>query len=391
MTAWDVGALASPLTGAFLYHDTAHSLAAEGSPGERWPVVEGIPFLRADRTELAREALVRLDSGDEAGALASLLADQDGWARTPPPPLADRTRLVREAESLGFRDACTLLGYGPVGTYFAHRWSDPTYLSGLALAEAYWPGALPVFELACGPGHFLAAFARAGAPVAGGDLVFSKLWLARRYLAPEARLICFDAGAPWPLASAAFATVFCHDALYFLPEKPHVAAECLRVAGPEGRVLVGHAHNRLVDNLSAGAPLAPDEYAALFGGVATLYDDRELTAALVEGRAPCPASAEELAKAPAVALAAGVAAVGSSRPVVGGLAMPQPGTRLRRNPLYGGDGAIRWPSERYEREYGPLATYPMHADAPAEAVAGADPEVDALARRRVLVDLPDRW
>jgi len=390
VTAWGAGALKSPATGAFLYHDTAHSLAAEGIPGERWPVIEGIPFLRADRSELAHDVVARLDSGDEAGALILLLGDQDGWARTPPPPEPDRARLVREVDDLGFRDACALLGYGPVGIYFAYRWSDPTYLSGLALAEAYWPGPLPVFELACGPGHFLAAFARTGASVAGGDLVFSKLWLARRYLAPGARLICFDAGAPWPLAGAAFPTVFCHDALYFLPTKAHVAAECLRVAGPEGRVLIGHAHNRLVDNLSAGAPLAPGEYAALFDGVATLYDDRELTAALVESRPPRPAPAEGLAQASAVALAAGVAATEIPNPIAGGLAVPPPGTRLRRNPLYEA-GAIRWPSERYEREYGPLATYPMRADAPAEAIAGADPAVDALARCRVLVDLPDRW
>ena len=389
MTAWEAGGLASPATGASLYRDTPHSLAAEGVAGERWPVVEAIPFLRADRTELAREALARLDDGDKAGALVLLLADQDGWARTPPPPEADRARLVREVDWLSFRDACALLGFGPVGTYFAHRWSDPTFLSGLALAEAYGAGSGPVFELACGPGHFLAAFARAGAAVAGGDLVFSKLWLARRFLAPEARLVCFDAGAPWPLQNAAFPTVFCHDALYFLPEKAHVARECLRVAGPSGRVLVGHVHNRLVDNLSAGAPLAPAEYAALFGA-ATLYDDQELTAALVEARPPRPASAEALAEAPAVALAAGRAASEAPRPIAAGLAMPPPGTRLRRNPLYEA-GVLRWPSERYEREYGPLATYPTRTDAPDEAIAGADAAVDALARRRVLVDLPERW
>ncbi len=389
MTAWEAGALASPATGAFLYRDTVHSLAAEGNPGERWPVVEDIPFLRADRAELAREAVARLDAGDEAGALVLLLADQDGWARTSPPSGADRARLVREVNGLSFRDACTLLGYGPVGTYFAHRWSDPTFLSGLALAEAYRAGSGPIFELACGPGHFLAAFARAGVAVAGGDLVFSKLWLARRFLAPEARLVCFDAGAPWPLQDGAFPTVFCHDALYFLPEKAHVARECLRVAGPSGQVLVGHTHNQLVDNLSAGAPLAPAEYAALFGA-ATLYDDRELTAALVEARPPRPASAEALAAAPAVALAAGRAAAEAPRPVAAGLAVPPPGTRLRRNPLYEA-GAVCWPSERYEREYGPLATYPMRTDAPDEAVAGADASVDALARRRVLVDLPERW
>jgi SAM-dependent methyltransferase len=391
VTAWDAGALTSPLSGAFLYRDAAHSLAAEGVAGERWPVIEDIPFLRADRAALARDAVELLDAGNTAGALVLLLGDQDNWARTPSPPEADRARLVAEVDRLAFRDACALLGYGPVGTYFAHRWTDPTYLSGLALAEAYWPGRGSVFELACGPGHFLGAFARRGAEVAGADIVFSKLWLARRFLAPGARLACFDAAAPWPLEGGAFPTVFCHDALYFLPEKAHVARECLRVAGPDGRVLVGHAHNRLVDNLSAGAPLAPGEYAGLFGAAA-LYDDRELTAALVEARAPRPTSAAALSGAPAVALAAGSAAAEAPRPVVAGLAVPPPGTRLRRNPLYGGDGAIHWPSERYEREYGPLATYPPRAeDAPAEAVAGASAAVDALARRRVLVHLPERW
>lgn len=386
MTLWDDGALRSPLTGRVLHPEGAHALAA---PGERWPVVEAIPFLRADRQELAQAALQQLDAGNQEAALILLLGDQDGWARTPPPTEADRARLVRDTGRLTFRDACALLGYGPTGTYFAHRWTDPTYLSGLALAEAYWAGPGPIFELACGPGHFLAAFARAGAAVAGGDLVFSKLWLARRFLAPLATLVCFDAGRPWPLAGAAFVTVFCHDAFYFLPEKAHVAAECLRTVGQQGRVLIGHAHNRLVDNLSAGAPLAPGEYATLFGA-ATLFDDRELTASLVESRAPRPAPAATLDAVPAIALAAGGAAADTPRAVVAGLAMPPPGTRLRRNPLYEA-GAIRWPSERYAQEYGPLATYPAQADAPDAAVAGTSAAVDSLARRRVLVELPDRW
>jgi hypothetical protein len=70
--------------------------------------------------------------------------------------------------------------------------------------------------------------------------------------------------------------------------------------------------------------------------------------------------------------------------------MPSPGTKLRRNPLYVG-GAIAWPSPRYATEYAPLATYPAASDAPDEACAGANAAIDALARRRVLVDLPERW
>ncbi len=375
-------ALRSPVTDRPLLPDGPHSVAAEG---ERWPVLEDIPFLRADRRALADAVLVSLDAGDAETALVLLLGDQDDWARTPPPTEDARRAVVRNAASLTFRDAMDRLAFGAVGTYFAHRWSDPTFLSGLALAEAHWGAPARVFELACGAGHYLREFARAAPWVCGADIVFAKLWLARRYVAPAAHLLCFDAAAPWPLADGAADLVFCHDAFYFLPAKPHVAAEMLRVAGG-GQVLVGHAHNALVDNLSSGSPLPPAEYAALFG-TPLLYDDRELTAALVEGRAPVPDTPEGVADAPAVAMAAGA---GAPRPVLGGLAVPPRGAALRRNPLYAGLD-IRWPSERYEREYGPFVTYPLHADGPERAVAGADPATDHLARRRVLLDLPASW
>ena len=377
MTPWT--RLRSPLGGAPLEPDTPHSLAA---PGERWPVLEGIPFLRADRAPLAAAALSALDAGRTEDALVLLLADQDNWARTPPPAEPGCRTLARNAAELSFRAAMDLLAFGPVATYFAHRWSDPTFLSGLALAESHWHGG-PLLELACGAGHFLRAFARDHGPVAGADIVFAKLWLARRYLAPDAQLICFDAAQPWPFDARAFDTLFCHDAFYFLPDKPHVAAEMRRVAS---RILVGHAHNALVDNLSSGSPLSPADYAALFAAPA-LFDDRELTAALIEARAPRPASAAALAAAPAISIAANA---GPPRPVLGALALPQPGVPLRRNPLYQA-GEIRWPSDRYAAEYGPLVTYPLRTDAPETAIAGTDPATDALARRRVLLDLPQSW
>ena len=375
-------ALRSPVTGRPLLPDGPHSVA---SGDERWPVLEGIAFLRADRRALADAVLAALNVGDADAALVLLLGDQDNWARTPPPDEQARRDLIQNAAGLTFREAMDRLAFGPVGTYFAHRWSDPTFLSGLALAEAHWSAPDRVFELACGAGHYLREFARVAPWVAGADIVFAKLWLARRYVAPAAHLVCFDAAAPWPLADGAADLVFCHDAFYFLPEKPRVAAEMLRVAAG-GRVLVGHAHNALVDNLSSGSPLPPAEYAALFG-TPLLYDDRELTAALIERRAPVPGTPTDVAGAPAVAMAAGA---GVPRPVLDGLAVPAAGARLRRNPLYAG-AAISWPSERYEREYGPLVTYPMRADGPEHAVAGADPATDRLARRRVLLDLPASW
>src|SRR3712207_9381940 len=74
------------------------------------------------------------------------------------------------------------------------------FRSGLALVEAHWREPSTAFELACGIGHHLREWSRRGLRVAGADVVFAKLWLARHWVAPDAELACFDAGASWPLA-----------------------------------------------------------------------------------------------------------------------------------------------------------------------------------------------
>ena len=371
--------LRSPVTGQALAR-SGHALVAGA---ERWPVLDGIAFLRAGRRDLADAALACLDGGDPEGALVLLLGDQDDWARTPPPGEAARRAVIRGRDALSFRAAMDLLAFGPVATYFAHRWSDPTFLSGLALAQSHWRHPKRVLEVACGAGHFLRAFAPHAAQVTGGDVVFAKLWLARHFVARDAALVCFDAAVDWPFENRAADLLFCHDAFYFLPDKPVVAAEMMRVSP---RVLVGHMHNALADNLSAGQPLPPDGYAALFPGC-TLFDDEDLTSALVTAGVPHARDADGLRCASAVALAWGCdpACIAS-----GGLTQPVPGRPLRLNPLYEA-GAIRWPSDRYAREYGPLATYPVRTDAPQAAQAGQTEAIDSLARTRVLLDLPERW
>ena len=87
----------SPVTGRALTL-TGHALANQD---ERWPVVDGIGFLRADRRALADSALAMLDSGDAEGALTALLGDQDGWANTPPPSASPMPCSVGLMYSLG--------------------------------------------------------------------------------------------------------------------------------------------------------------------------------------------------------------------------------------------------------------------------------------------------
>ena len=374
--------LVSPTTGLPLRPDGPHVLT-DGR--ERWPVLDGIPYLRTGRDAMVASALACLDRDDPDGARVCLLADQDDWWDGPAPSESDLRALVAGRHGLTLRDAMAHLAYGRVGDYFAHRWSDPTYLAGLALIDAHWAKPADAFELACGIGHYLRDLGLRSVRVTGGDVVFSKLWLARHWVVgPGAELVCFDARSPWPVAGRRFDLVLCQDAFYFLEPKAEILA---RLRGLTGRALVvGHVHNRDAENMSAGSGVTAAEIAAMFPG-ATVYDDAELTRAARDGRTPLPQLPEVMRDVEAFSLVEGGSA--TPRPADGPLCRFIPGALPRRNPLYDGSGEIRWPSARYRDEYAPRATYPARTGLP-ETIGASDWSLDQ-ARRREVVDLPERW
>lgn len=400
-SAWPEGSLASPETGRPLHRKGPFLL--DEANAERWPVVEEIPYLRTGRDGLRERVNALLDRGDEREALAALLRDQDDWAPDPPPGREAALAAVRVADSGGpAREAMYSLGFGPVADYFSYRSSDPTYLAGLALLQAHWNAPRAAFELACGVGHYTRELLRRGVAASGGDVVFAKLWLARRYLVPGARLVCFDASRRFPVGDASVDLALCQDAFYFLPDKPHVAAELRRISGEQGTIVVGHSHNAAVHNLSHGDPATVARHTDLFGDAA-LYDDAELTQAAVAGNPPEPRSAEELAPCEAVCLAqTGARAAGTPLRSAPDLLLPPPGTPLRLNPLYrreeGAIASLEWPSERYREEYAPRSGYlPTEVEIGEDLLrrafgegAGSSPEIDRLARQRVLVEAEER-
>ncbi|MDO0929378.1 class I SAM-dependent methyltransferase [Streptomyces sp. TG1A-8] len=381
--------LVSPGNGAPL-RSCGPGLLSDGE--RRWPVVAGIPWLRTGREELRRRAVRRMEEGDPDGAALVLLADSDDWWDGPAPSPG----ALRAALGAGtLREAVGLLGMGRVGAYFLHRWSDPTWLAVLALTARHSPAGLPVLELACGAGHLLRELRLRGhRDVTGIDVVFAKLWLARRFVVPRARLVCADVTAPWPLRSPGRpAYVACHDALYFLPRKEEVVRRALAYAAGGG-VVLGHCHNSLVPGPVLGLPLSPAGWCALLPG-AVCYDDADLTRAALTGALPRPRAAGALTGCEAMALVS----VPPPPPGYGPLSpeRPVPGRPLRPNPLYH-DGLLHWPGERWREEYGPGAraylpdrvglSRALLADA---AVGRLTPEVADLARHRVLLDLPERW
>lgn len=335
------------------------------------PVVDGIPFARAGREELQAEVAGLLAAGEVDRARVALFADADDWWTEPAPP---PEQLARVAGAGTLREAMDLLGMGRVADYFAHRWSDPTHLAGLALLQQHWPGGRPVVDVACGIGTQLRELSRRGCTdLLGVDVVWSKLWLARRFVCPQARYVCADVSTAPDLQVSAPAYVMCHDAFYFVRDKPAAARALRALAGPDGTVVVGHAH--VADTVSSGEPLTAAGYAGLLGA-RLLYDDEELTTSLLLRRPPRPAPAAELERSEAVALVAG----DPCAPAPADLGEPL--GPLRPNPLYV-DGALRWPSERYAAEYGPRSAH-LPARWP-------DPLPADAARRRLLVDLPEAW
>ena len=363
----------SPTDGRRLHFDSAHSLA-DGTGG-RWPIIDEIPYLRVGSEALAAAALQRLDDGDPTGALLLLLAENDSWWTELPPPPEDLAKLVAQRETLNLREAMRLLGWGRVGDYFAHRWSDPTYVAGLTLLNAHWVSPNRAFELACGIGHYLRALSLVGVSTIGADVVFAKLWVARHWVAPQAHLVCFDANHAWPI-EVKTDLAFCHDAFYFLASKKAVAKQ-LREVAPV--MALAHIHNVDHPSFSAAQGMTIDEVRAMFPE-ATFYNDEELTRAGAAGDMPATGASDNTE-------AFGVM-VGAP-PINGGpLDLPQGGRLLRRNPLCV-DGTLVWPSERYAEEYGGRLTFACHLNLP-ETIAMA-PEWEAAARRRELVDLPERW
>lgn len=388
--------LHSPETGNQLEPDGAHVLRDAGTEA-RWPVIDGIPYLRINRAELVAAALGRIDAGDVEGALCLLLADQDDWWTGPPAdPVSVRDLVARRKEAT-LREAVAKLGWGRVGDYFVNRWTDPTYLAGLTLLEAHWNEPICAFELACGIGHYLREMKLRGVKVAGADVVFAKLWLARHWVVGEgAQLVCFDAAsAHWPIQDAPVDLALCNDAFYFLDDKRGVL-DCLRrTAGEDGWLAVSHIHNSGRPGFSAGKAVSAREIEDLFPD-GLVYDDAELTRALVEARAPLPRDPSELKGCEAFSLVAGPGMRPAPRAIVDGISLPRGGAMLRLNPLYRPDGngayAIEWPSERYEAEYADRVTYPLHSEGPKalEWDGLANPATERV-RRREFVELPERW
>ncbi|MEZ5285696.1 MAG: hypothetical protein R2712_12995 [Vicinamibacterales bacterium] len=368
-----------------------------------FPVVAGIPVLKADDT--CREAIRALEAGHHDRARAVLLGLDDDGRRA-------LEGLLSAPDGATYRAAIDILSPDPEGTYFVYRFSDPTFLMAEAILRvlAGAPGAFTgrVLDLCGGSGHLTRVLTSClpGREVVLADVYFWKLWLARTFTAPAALPICCDANEPLPLERGTCPTVVLSDAFPYIWHKRLLADEMLRQAGPAGTIVMPHLHSARGENVSAGMTLPPEGYEALFAPLGPrLFSDRRLLdqvlagAGLDLGTSDTPGG---LGDEPSLTLiASGDPDIFRRSPLP---ALPPPAGVLAVNPLYaieptdaGVALTLRFPTDEYAEEFAESRRY--LADrveipglrGPRIPADAAIPGLDDLRRRRIVLDVPDRY
>ena len=372
-----------------------------------FPIVAGIPVLVTNGVTGA--AIRALEAGRHDEALTGLLGLEAPRTALMQALLADKTAT--------FREAIEVLSPDPEGTYFVYRFSDPTFRVAEALVMATdgatGPTAKPRLDLCGGSGHLTRVLSarprQSNSPQPDpivADLHFWKLWLATRFTAPGCSAVCCDAEAPLPFRPNLFSLVVLADAFPYIWNKRLCADEMLRVADPDGVVLMPHLHSALGENMSAGDTLTPSAYRDLFAAwQPQLFSDTTLLDELLDHHhvdLTTPRSPASLDGESSLALLA------TRQDTIGGLHTIPDALRvtgqLKVNPLYratsrpGGTRlTLEFPTQEYEQEFGICRRYlPETVDIPTGVSEPITPDAlgdryAELRRRRVILDLPLRY
>jgi SAM-dependent methyltransferase len=240
-------------------------------------VVGGIPILTrwARNSRLTLEEALARHRSPPRGILGKILRRLSSGA-------AAIRRILSNPEATFF-DLAGALGRTADLDYFRYRFSDLSYISTAALLTPISGG--PVLDLGCGAGHLLHALSRKipSGQIVGLDLSFTLLYLARRFLVPDALLVCADASSRLPFRDGAFEAALCADMFNYLPDRELTARELMRVA--RGPLLLSRLADPAFRGGGAFAPLEPQAYLKMFAMRSPhLYLDRHLLEEFLKDR-----------------------------------------------------------------------------------------------------------
>ena len=126
----------------------------------------------------------------------------------------------------------------------------------------------PILDLCCGHGHITRSLAQQAnnQRVIGMDQSFWGLYVAKRWIAPEADYVCCSVDHALPFPDGTFSTVFCSDAFHYIVNKRSCVRECIRIT-QDGVIVFTWVHNKQIRIPHDGVPLSSTGYHALFQDV----------------------------------------------------------------------------------------------------------------------------
>jgi ubiquinone/menaquinone biosynthesis C-methylase UbiE len=159
-----------------------------------------------------------------------------------------------------------LLGDSFYENYLKHRFSGESLWSIFPFIPVIKNKNEKVLDLCCGVGYtsFILSMYVEPQQLCCADIVFRRLWLARKYFAPTAHFICLDASYPLPFRDKSFTSILMLDAFGYIPSRVLLANEMERIIRSKGLVLILHIHNSFTFNLGGGCPISPKQLSILF-------------------------------------------------------------------------------------------------------------------------------
>lgn len=296
-----------------------------------------------------------------------------------------------------------------ISNYFSYRYTQPRHLAALCVASVLRESKDAVLDLACGIGH-LTHYLSYGLPdkrVVGIDRDFFRLFVAKNYIAPQAEFVCGDADTSVPFADRAFGAVFCSDAFFCFLQRAAAVREMVRVAGPEGNIVLTRSRNFAVEPRQ-GYELTPDGYRRLFAGCGlktALFSEDTLVGQYRarQGLDLTVGDQADLEQAEWLSIFA-TQSEAPFRRYPAWDAWPHAVGRLGVNPLYERtpvngrvDLKVRFPSDWYRYQNAKFLEYaPEQLSVPAALIAqlGAGqtpPDIETYVDRFVVIGMPDRY
>lgn len=261
-----------------------------------YPIIEGILFLRNDRTKRyilkflkkkgIKEASVFPFEGhtEDIFRVMEFLELKHVYGQLPKKILLTllRHQAKKTYKKYSDKDLSFYKLQSEVSNdfYFKHRFSSESFWTIYPFVRLLKKKRERILDMGCGVGYASFVISRYVNPkeLISVDKNFSNLYLLKKYFAKDSECICFDGNYPLPFKDGIFSSVLMMDAFHYINARSLLAREFERVTDPEGLLLLLHLHNSLVcQHQFAGESMPPLVWKNLFSDLdVRVYPEKNL-------------------------------------------------------------------------------------------------------------------